>query len=178
MANTGIRQLTTVVGGYAKRIWYSLNGTTPTAELMSIDDAGKFKSVSQQVTGLAGTGNRMVVADASGNLSAPLNNFKTTYTEGTISSVASNTWTVLMECPVGRVEIAATTHELFAITSLYYSQASFARATGGNPVTLYTADGGAFGTRIRLNGNNIEIMQITGGTVPIQYRYTVTSARY
>jgi hypothetical protein len=70
MANTGIRQLTTVVGGYAKRIWYSLNGTTPINELMSIDDAGKFKCASEQITGLAGTGNRMVVADASGNLSA------------------------------------------------------------------------------------------------------------
>jgi hypothetical protein len=71
MANTGIRQLTTVVGGYAKRIWYSLNGTTPINELMSIDDAGKFKCASEQITGLAGTGNRMVVADSSGNLSAP-----------------------------------------------------------------------------------------------------------
>jgi hypothetical protein len=70
MANTGIRQLTTVVGGYAKRIWYSLNGTTPTNELMSIDDTGKLKCVSEQVTGLAGTGNRMVVADSTGNLSA------------------------------------------------------------------------------------------------------------
>lgn len=69
MANTGIRQLTTVVGGYAKRIWYSLNGTTPTAELMSIDDTGKFKCVSEQVTGLAGIGPRVVIADASGNLS-------------------------------------------------------------------------------------------------------------
>jgi hypothetical protein len=70
MANTGIRQLTTVVGGYAKRIWYSLNGTTPINELMSIDDAGKFKCASEQITGLAGTGNRMVVADSTGNLSA------------------------------------------------------------------------------------------------------------
>lgn len=40
MANTGIRQLTTNVGGVIKRIWYSINGTTATAELMSIDDAG------------------------------------------------------------------------------------------------------------------------------------------
>jgi hypothetical protein len=70
MANTGIRQLTTVVGGYAKRIWYSLNGTTPTNELMSIDDTGKLKCVSEQVTGLAGTGSRMVVADSTGNLIA------------------------------------------------------------------------------------------------------------
>jgi hypothetical protein len=179
MANTGIRQLTTVVGGYAKRIWYSLNGTTPINELMSIDDTGKLKCVSEQVTGLAGTGSRMVVADASGNLSAPLNNFKTTYTEGSVSGAESSTWVVLMECPVGRVEIAVTFHfESFAATALYYSQASFARATGGTPVTLYTANGGVIGTRIRLNGNNIEAMQTSGGTTGINYRYTVTSARY
>ena len=84
-----------------------------------------------------------------------------------------------MECPVGRVEIAITTaYEPFATTGLYYSQASFARATGGTPATLYTADGGTHGTRIRLNGNNIEIMQTTGGIVNINYRYTITSARY
>lgn len=67
---TGMREKTTNVGGIIKRIWYAMTGATQGAELMSIDDAGKFKCVNEQITGLAGTGNRMVVADSTGNLSA------------------------------------------------------------------------------------------------------------
>ena len=67
---TGMRERTTNVGGIIKRIWYAMTGTTQGPELMSIDDTGKFKCVSEQITGLAGTGNRMVMADSSGNLSA------------------------------------------------------------------------------------------------------------
>lgn len=66
----GMREKTTNVGGVIKRIWYAMTGATQGAELMSIDDTGKFKCVSEQITGLAGTGSRMVVADSSGNLSA------------------------------------------------------------------------------------------------------------
>lgn len=93
MANTGIRELTTNVGGIIKRIWYALNGTTPTAELMSIDDAGKFKCVSEQISGLAGTGNRMVVADASGNLSASL-------------QVETGDWTPVLRGDISGVAVA------------------------------------------------------------------------
>ena len=64
----GMREKTTNVGGVIKRIWYAMTGATQGAELASLDDAGKFKCVSEQVTGLAGTGTRIVVADASGNL--------------------------------------------------------------------------------------------------------------
>lgn len=67
MANTGIRQLTTNVGGVIKRIWYALNGTTPTVELMSIDDVGNFKNTgTMTVGGLSGTGNRSVMTAANG----------------------------------------------------------------------------------------------------------------
>lgn len=66
---TGMREKTTNVGGIIKRIWYAMTGTTQGAELMSIDDTGKFKCVSEQISGLAGTGSRMVIADATGNLS-------------------------------------------------------------------------------------------------------------
>lgn len=97
MANTGIRQLTTVVGGYAKRIWYSLNGTTPTNELMSIDDTGKFKCISEQITGLAGAGNRMMVADASGNLSASL-------------QVETGTWTPVLRALGSGVAVAGASN--------------------------------------------------------------------
>lgn len=66
----GMREKTTNVGGVIKRIWYAMTETTQGAELASLDNTGKFKCVSEQISGLAGTGSRMVVADASGNLSA------------------------------------------------------------------------------------------------------------
>ena len=66
----GMREKTTNVGGVIKRIWYAMTGTTQGAELMSIDDAGKFKCVNQQISGLAGTGDRMMIADEEGNLIA------------------------------------------------------------------------------------------------------------
>ena len=52
----GMREKTTNVGGVIKRIWYAMTGATQGAELASIDDTGKFKCASEQVTGLAGTG--------------------------------------------------------------------------------------------------------------------------
>ena len=44
----GMREKTTNVGGVIKRIWYAMTGATQGAELMSIDDAGKFKCFSEQ----------------------------------------------------------------------------------------------------------------------------------
>lgn len=67
---TGMREKTTNVGGVIKRIWYAMTGATQEAELASLDDTGKFKCVSEQISGLAGAGSRMVVADSAGNLSA------------------------------------------------------------------------------------------------------------
>ena len=135
--------------------------------------------VNGKISGLAGTGNRMVVADASGNLSAPLNNFVTTYNEGTLANVPNSVWTVLMECPTGKTTLAITTfYESFSGTTLYYSQAEFARALTGTPVTIYAVDGGtANTTKARINGNNIEVMQTSGDAVPVKYRYTVTNSR-
>jgi hypothetical protein len=173
MANTGIRQLTTVVGGYAKRIWYSLNGTTPINELMSIDDAGKFKCASEQITGLAGTGNRMVVADSTGNLKAD-NKFVTSYAEGVVTSAPHDTWVVLMECPVGKIDIAISV-DPFDSTIFYYSQAGFARGTNGTSVVVYIANGSL--SEIRLNGNNIEAKQKSGATNLIHYRYSITNVK-
>lgn len=63
-----MREKTTNVGGIIKRIWYAMTGETQGAELMSIDDAGKFKCVSGQISGLAGTSKGMVIADKFGNL--------------------------------------------------------------------------------------------------------------
>lgn len=65
-----MREKTTNVGGIIKRIWYAMTGATQGAELASLDDTGKFKCVSEQISGLAGPGNRMVMADENGNLSA------------------------------------------------------------------------------------------------------------
>ena len=67
---TGMRERTTNVGGIIKRIWYAMTGTTQGLELASLDDTGKLKCVSEQISGLAGTGNRMVVVDSTGNLIA------------------------------------------------------------------------------------------------------------
>lgn len=74
----GMREKTTNVGGVIKRIWYAMTGATQGTELASLDDTGNFKCVSEQITGLAGTGNRMVVADSSGNLSAGVTDYTIT----------------------------------------------------------------------------------------------------
>ena len=175
---TGMREKTTNVGGVIKRIWYAMTGTTQGAELASLDDTGKFKCVSEQVSGLAGTGNRMVVADATGNLSAPLNKFTTTYYEGIMASVPANTWTVLMECPTGKTTLALTIGSNFATDTIYYSQAEFARVLSGTPVTIYAVTRAEFiRTQARLNGNNIEVLQTSGGANQITYRYIVENSR-
>ena len=148
-------------------------------DVFNVDTTNKVAiSYNQKISGLAGTGNRMVVADSSGNLSAPLNRFVTAYNEGTLDNVPNAVWTVLMECPTGKTTLATTIiYESFSAAVLYYSQAEFARALTGTPVTIYAVDGGtAFTTKARINGNNIEVMQTAGGTCPVMYRYTVTNS--
>lgn len=90
---TGMREKTTNVGGVIKRIWYAMTGTTQGAELASLDDTGKLKCVSEQISSLAGIGSRMVVADASGNLSASL-------------QVETGVWTPVLRGDISGVAVA------------------------------------------------------------------------
>ena len=172
---TKIIETGSTAGGVAKVEYKDEAGNV----LYEVNDSDKiFKMVNGKISGLAGTGNRMVVADSSGNLSAPLNNFVTTYNEGTLDNVPNAVWTVLMECPTGKTTLAITIiYESFSGAVFYYSQAEFARALTGTPVTIYAVDGGtAFATKARINGNNIEVMQTSGGASPVMYRYTVTNS--
>ena len=149
---TVINEVGSTAGGVAKVEYKDQAGNA----LWYYDDAGNFvRNGNAKITGLAGTGNRIVVADSSGNLSAN-NKFVTSYAEEVISSIPTNTWTVIMGCPVGKIDIAISV-DAFASTTLYYSQACFARGTDGLPVEVYIANGS--GSQIRLNGNSICILK-------------------
>lgn len=84
MANTGIRELTTNVGGVIKRIWYSLNGTTPIAELMSIDDMGNFKAKQFAVQAMNTAPTSPTATGTTGEIRVTSN--------GIYYCVATNTW--------------------------------------------------------------------------------------
>jgi len=171
---TKIIETGSTAGGIAKVEYKDEAGNV----LWYYDDAGNFvRNGNAKITGLAGTGNRMVVADASGNLSAN-NKFVTSYNEGVIPGVQNSTWVVLMECPVGKIDIAVSV-DSFATTTVYYSQASFARGSNGKPVEIYIANCSNImsGTDIRLNENNIEARQRSGAVNPILYRYSITNTK-
>jgi hypothetical protein len=116
MAYDYIRERTTAIGtgGLLKRIWYAMTGTTQGPELASLDETGKFKCVSEQISSLAGTGNRMMVADSIGNLSA--SGIIGTGSDGAVkfttseievkptitSSLVAGTWYNVCESPTGQ----------------------------------------------------------------------------
>ena len=158
MANTGIRQLTTVVGGYAKRIWYSLNGTTPTAELMSIDDAGKFKCVSEQITGLAGTGSRMVIADSTGNLSASVQ-LQQSVSNGTATNTA---WVNIGNV----VPILGFTYMIgyYNVASPTLKGTAMFQSDGVTLTQISKVDNTTIGVSFRLNAGLLQIITSTGGS--------------
>jgi len=106
MAYDYIRERTTAIGtgGLLKRIWYAMTGTTQGLELASLDDTGKFKCVSEQISGLAGTGTRMVVADATGNLTAGTQTIK--FAVGTLNTTPISTGISINAGPGGKTIMA------------------------------------------------------------------------
>jgi hypothetical protein len=129
-------------------------------DVLNVDSINKIvTSYNQKITGLAGTGNRMVVADASGNLSSPKISIQRVDTANITSTSFVN---------IGVTVIASVVSEM--LIGFYNTStgsqgcAKFLRTTTGGLTQLALVDGTGCGVAFQMSGNELQA-KVTSGSI-------------